>query len=326
MKILLTAIGCPGGAPTIRALKRHGATVVGTDVNADVAARRFVDRFYEVPKGGDPAYVYAVAEIVDRERPDALLPQSSDEIWALSICRYALDTVVMVGESSGVFICLNKKSTYHALKSSDVPLPEYVVCHRHSDIPTRLGRLPVIKPLSGKGGRGIRIVVPEIDRVTADWRQWPNPILVTRAEVMANLHSIPLPVMLTERLPGAVEHAVDVYCRDGEVLGGYVRSRLQCVHGLHSHHRAVEDGALWEHATEIVERLRLSYFVNIQFKDGKLLEVNPRKSTFLYSDGYDLLWLGIRHALGQIGDDEVRAARLAPGTECRYYWEATCWT
>ena len=145
-----------------------------------------------------------------------------------------------------------------------------------------------------------RVLLPELNRVAADWREWPIPITVTR-------------------------EAVDAYCHGGEILCGYARCQRQVVHGLHSYHWVVDDPELMEQAREAVRRLGLDYFVNLQFKRRKLLEVHLRRSTIVVSDDVNLYWLGLRHALGRATAGELRAARVEPGWHAEYYFDLCHW-
>ena len=43
----------------------------------------------------------------------------------------------------------------------------------------------------------------------------------------------------------------------------------------------------------------------MQWIGGRLLEINPRVSTFVYQEDFNIPYLGIKHALGEIGADDV---------------------
>lgn len=331
MKVLLTAIGSPGGVPTIRALHEQGCTVVGTDARTDAVAAQFVDRFYQVPRGLAPGYVPCMREIAERERPDVVLPQSSYEIRALAGARETLGAPAMVPSAETAAICADKIKTYEALRGSGVPVPRYVVC---KDAPQLVSALcafgapqkrVVVKTPDGSGARGVRIVVPRLNRLTFAWRDWPNPILMTYEEVLRDARDARYPLMVMEDLNGEAEQAVDLYCDDGEVLGGCVREKRQDVHGLHSHHRAIDDAGLWRYAVEIARRLRLHHFANVQFLNEELLEVHARRSTLMYAGGFNLLWAGVRYATGAAGREAFEGMRLAQGARLTYYWDALDW-
>jgi hypothetical protein len=54
----------------------------------------------------------------------------------------------------------------------------------------------------------------------------------------------------------------------------------------------------------------------------KLLEVNPRISTCLYDDGFNMPLAGVQLALGLVGRVSIE---LANGVKGRYHWDLRCW-
>jgi hypothetical protein len=53
-----------------------------------------------------------------------------------------------------------------------------------------------------------------------------------------------------------------------------------------------------------------------------VIEVNPRISTVVFQEDLNLPYLGVKRALGEIADDELRevASRIRPGrTALRYF-------
>ncbi len=91
--------------------------------------------------------------------------------------------------------------------------------------------------------------------------------------------------------------------------------------------RTVDRPDLVEISREICRRLRLDWFVNIQFKGDKLLEVNPRVSTFVYQEDFNLPYLGIKYALGELSAADVRAvqARVRPSRRTVRYYDQMFW-
>ena len=47
--------------------------------------------------------------------------------------------------------------------------------------------------------------------------------------------------------------------------------------------------------------------MNVQFIDGRLLEINPRISTIVYQGDFNLPYLAVRAALGEIDEEELAA-------------------
>ena len=43
-----------------------------------------------------------------------------------------------------------------------------------------------------------------------------------------------------------------------------------------------------------------------------MIEINPRISTIVYQEDFNLPYLGVKHALGELSDDELAEARADP--------------
>ncbi len=329
MTVLLTAAGCPGGVPLIRALQREGVRVVAVDARDAVPARRFADAFYTLPLAKADDYIAAVREVVEEELVDLVLPQNNAEALGLAQGKDQIPAVVLTASPQSIEVCLNKWDTYAAVRHL-VPIPECILCRTAGQTLAALMAfdadtdLVVLKQPTGAGSRGYRLVVPEFDRLSDGWRDWPRPATFTFREVREALErgKVKLPVMVMEYLPGDVEPSVDVYCVGGEVLAGFTHDRYRCEFGLCKRHVVVERPCEWGWTVAIARKLRWEGFLNVQFKAGKLLEVNPRISTMIYSPTFNLPLLGIRHALGLATEAELRGATLEPGRWMEYYTDA----
>ena len=97
--ILLSASGSPGSARLIRALHENGereVRIVGTDMNRHAIGAHLCDAFHVVPAGSDPSYPDAILELVERERVDVVLPQSSFDLPGLAAARTRFPVPVLV--------------------------------------------------------------------------------------------------------------------------------------------------------------------------------------------------------------------------------------
>lgn len=83
MIVLITAIGSFSSSDVLRACKERGIYIVGTDIYPKtwLSEGGNVDAFYQVPRfdAGD-AYLFALKEIIEREKVDAILPLTDAEI------------------------------------------------------------------------------------------------------------------------------------------------------------------------------------------------------------------------------------------------------
>ena len=333
--VLVTACGCPGGPSLVRGL-RGDFRVVGTDLDPAAAGRFHADAFYPTPPGHDPAFIDTLRDICRREGVDAVLPESSHEVLALARARGHFEddgVTVLVSEEAAVRAALDKAETYRLVEGADVPLPCYHLIKERADGVVAFndlcnavyelgypGRPVVLKRPDGKGGRGIWIVQDEVDRISLDMRRWPNAQRVTLPEVtqwcagqMAAGRLLGRWLVM-EYLEGD-ESSADTFDGYGTVLG-FTKIRRDCRNGVHWRHEARYDPDLARWARRVVERLGLEYFVNVQFMAGKLLEVNPRISTMIYHEGYNLPALGVKLALGLVTEEETA---LPDGVRAQYH-------
>jgi carbamoyl-phosphate synthase large subunit len=335
IKVLLTAVGCPGAVTMIRALKNNGEReleIVGTDMRPEAAGRFSVDMFYTVPAGSSETFIPRMLDIVQRERPDLILPQSSYEILPLARHRRefeALGALPVIAEPEAVERGGDKWLTYQALEGSDVPRPRSILCtslDAFTDAVYQLGypeQRVCFKPPFSKGTRGFRILTAEADRLHLLLNEKPDAMLMTLDEALDVLGDAEtFPELIVMEYAEGKEHTVDLFCQDGQALMGFVKTREAIRAGLAMYFETVDHPRLWHNGQTIVETLDLDYFVNIQFKGGKLLEVNPRVSTFVHQENFNMPYLGLKYCLGEIGASGLQAAAQrirATRRTVRYY-------
>jgi carbamoyl-phosphate synthase large subunit len=335
LKVLLTAVGCPGGVTMIRALKDNGEReieIVGTDMRPEAAGRFFVDRFYTVPAGKSPAFIPKMLDIVKKEQPDVVFPQSSYEVPYLAQHRAAfkaLDVPIIVASPEAITQSSDKWQLYQALEGSDVPRPRSKHCTHLDAFVAAVHEMGYpdqrvcFKPPFSKGSRGFRIVTAEADRLHLLLYERPDAMLMTldeAVEVLGEAEAFP-ELMVMEYVEG-IEHTVDVFCQDGRVLMGFVKTREAIKAGLAMYFETVDSPELWHYGRVVAQRLGLDYFANIQFKGEHLLEVNPRVSTFVHQEDFNMPYLGLKYVLGEVDEAALQAATervRATRRSVRYY-------
>ena len=86
--------------------------------------------------------------------------------------------------------------------------------------------------------------------------------------------------------------------------------------------RAVRAAELVAASERVVAEFDLEWFFSIQFMGDKVIEINPRISTMMIQEDFNLPWLAVKRALGEASDDELRAFqdRVRPGhTVLRFF-------
>lgn len=306
----------------IRMLRANGERelrLFGTDARADAAGRFLCDGFATVPPGDSDEYVGALADVVARERPDVLLVQSSAEVGPVARARAVFDDLgarALVASSRAIDLCNDKAATHAALAGRPVPQPqalepgdleEFVAACERLGYPDR----PVcFKPPVSKGSRGFRVLRPDVDRAAVVLRERPNSVVMTLDEAVAAFRGIdPFPRLLVMEYVDGPEYTVDALTSAGEVLLHQTKTREAIDTGLAMSFRTAERPDLVAAAREACAALGLDWFVNLQFKGDRLLEVNPRVSTFVYQEDFILPYLGIKYALGELDAEALASAQ-----------------
>jgi len=133
-------------------------------------------------------------------------------------------------------------------------------------------------------------------------------------------------LMVMEYIDGP-EYTVDALVENGHILLHQVKTRERIDAGLAMSFKTVDRPDLVEAAARVCEALQLDWFVNVQFKGDRLLEVNPRVSTFVFQEDFVLPYLGIKRALGELDDAELPALQDRVRTSRRTvrYYDQVFW-
>lgn len=337
LKILITGVGSPeGGAIMADALRDNPdgreVELVGTDMDPEAVGRHFVDRFYRVPAGRSEAFIPELKRIVERERPDVLLPQLSDEVRAVAWARgelEALGTCVICPGPESVRVADDKLLTYQAMQGARVDVPDFTECNNPVALVSGayyLGypeRRVCFKPRVGKGSRGfVVLATPGMDRSEEllGRGRWP----LTLDEAHGMLKGVrPFPrLVVMEYIDAKEEHTIDLFCEAGKALIGYVKTRERVNAGLGYLFRVVDRPDLRAIGERAATALGLDGFACVQTMDGKLTEINPRNSVFPRQENFDMPWECIRYALGEVDRAHLKRvqSRLRTGTTVQRYY------
>ena len=316
IRILLTASGAPGAAALIRALRENGereVVVVGTDMQAESGGRFLCDAFHLVPPGDDPEFASAVADVAAGEEVDLVFPQSSAEVGALAAGRELFAAPVLVASPEAIATCTDKYATADLCASLGVRAPATRLVRSADDFRAAAaelgypGRDVCMKPPAAKGSRGFRVLSAGIDRRRQLLEARPGPLPMSVDEAIEALGEEEFPPLLVMELATGPEYTVDGICQDGRLVLGHAKTRERIRAGLAMFFATVDRPDLVEAARAVIGGLDLDWFVNVQFVGDSLLEINPRISTIVYQEDLNLPWLGVRFALGEIGEEELAA-------------------
>ena len=329
--ILVTAAGAPGTAALLHALRANGerdVRLVGTDMSERSVGRHLCDAFHVVPGGADPAFPDAMLEVATREQVDAILPQSSFDLEGLAEHVDRFPVPVLVSRPDTIRRSNDKAETYALLHSLGVPAPafrrvngarEVAAAARELGYPER----PVcFKPVFSSGSRGFRVLDPTVDRSHQLLYERPGSVAMRLEEAVELLPDDGGPDLLVMELATGGERTVDGIANGREIVLGHPKTREAMRAGLAMYFVTLEDMELMRLAGLIVAELGIEHFFNIQLVGEQVIEINPRISTVVYQEDLNLPYLGIKRALGEISDDELRSLtdRVRPGrTALRYF-------
>ena len=337
LTVLLTASGVPGSTALIRALRENGERelrLVGTDMSELAIGRHYCDVFHLVPGGGDSGFIDALTEICEREHVDAVLPQSSYELQALAegMERFG-ETAVLVAGPAAVRRSNDKAETYALLDSIGVRGPAWRRVAGVDEVAAAARELGypdedvAFKPLVSSGSRGFRIVSAGADRRRQLLENRPGVAEALRLEELVDLLGDDRTEALVMELARGPERTIDGIARGGRILLGHPKTREEMRAGLAMYFQTLDDPELMEAAAKIAAELGLDHFFNIQLVGDAVIEINPRISTVVYQEDLNLPYLGIKHALGELGDDELAAyaTRVRPTRKALRYFDQVEW-
>lgn len=318
-RILLTCVGGTMMPDLLTHLRNDPVLklyLVGVDAMPNALGRACVDAFYQVPWGEDSTYVDEVARIVAAEKVDLVLPGSDPEAFSLASGRdkiAAAGALVLASPVAVLDLIRDKQATYCALQAAGLRVPEYTCVSNVDDLLSAIsgfgypGNSVIIKPVAGRGGRGMRVLLGT-DEAPAAWigggaREKRVPSLVTLPEMGKWLEDGTLMVMPLLHAP---VHDVDVFAVKGRVHALIVRRRNNPAGIPFTGNLIVSDPAVVAYCREIAECLGLDALHDMDLMtdgDGQpcLLEVNPRPSGSVaaaHAAGYPVVAAAIAETLG----------------------------
>lgn len=321
LTIFITAAGAPQSPTLIRHLKGNGereVRIFGVDMDGEASGRFLCDGFQQIPQAGSDGYRDAMLDCLRHVRPDALLNVSGNDVWHVMSMRddiAALGIAVVGSDPDIIARADNKFQLYGDVKKIDSALvPEYtspesldnfISCAHDMGYPARD---LCFKPHVSKGSRGFRILSENVDRRDQLLNQKPTARYMTLDEFGNIFRDAPdFPKLLLMEVMEGEECDVMTIGHQGEALLTTVKSRESHRWGVIDKGELIERPKLVAKTAAIIAKIKLSYNISVQFMGGRLVEINPRTSTFIYDKDFNEPWLAIKLALGLITPDEIRA-------------------
>jgi carbamoyl-phosphate synthase large subunit len=255
-------------------------------------------------------------EIAKKEKPDLVFPESSNEVLSLAESKSefeALGTKVVVSSPEAIKTSSNKYLMYEAVRRTGrVELPKYFSASTLSEFLKAMEKLGypeksiVFKPHIGKGSRGVRIIDPRANKKHQLMNEKPTSKFMSREEFISIFQDdTNFPRFIVMEYLEGMEKTADTIAMEGKELLTTIKTVERARWGVIVEGELIRDEALIEQTKRILKAIPLSYCVNIQYISGKLIEINPRVSTFIYQEDLIAPYLAIKLALDEISEEEV---------------------
>ena len=285
-----------------------------------------------MPPGADDAFPAAIVDLCAREGVNAVLPQSSHDLAGLAVAKPALQgagVVTLVSSPETVRRANDKAECYALLAEAGVPVPAFRrVQGREAFVAAaaELGypeRAVCFKPVSSSGSRGFRVLDPTVDRAHQLLYERPGSLAMRLEDVAELLPEEGGEELLVMELAQGGERTVDGVARSGRIVFGHPKTREAMRAGLAMFFQSLDDPELVAVADRAVGALEIEHFFNVQLVGDYVIEVNPRISTVVYQEDLNLPYLGVKHALGELSNDELAAyeSRIRPSRRALRYFD-----
>ena len=161
MKVLVTGAGAVLGQGVIRSLQASALrpTIVAVDPHPYATGLYWTDSRHLVPMAKDPTYVERFTALLERERPDAVIPGTDVELLLFALHRNEWEsrfrTHVIVSDPNVVRIADDKYLTYQFLRSRGFPVPDSCLPGEEAELVRRVGFPLIVKPRVGARSVGV---------------------------------------------------------------------------------------------------------------------------------------------------------------------------
>ena len=156
--VLVTGAGGPAGVAVVRRLVALGHRVVAGDADSAAAGGALADVAVTLPRGDYPRFVEALVGVCTTHGVDALVSTVAEELphLAAGAARLAAAGVATwLPDAAAVDVCCDKAAFARAMAAAGVPHPATAAA---ADEVAGVPGPWVVKPLAGRGSRGVRLL------------------------------------------------------------------------------------------------------------------------------------------------------------------------
>lgn len=311
VKVVVTGAGALLGQGIIRSLQKASMPIeiVALDPSELAVGLYWADRWYRVPLACASDYLERIREILEIERPDAVMIGTDVELAIFSKERDSLErdygTKILVSSPDVIEIADDKWLTNCLLRENGFAYPESCLPGQEQDLIERVGFPLIVKPRRGARGIGVLQVRdrPELEAALAEQSDLIIQECVSDADG---------------------EYTAGVLCFDG-VCRASIVMRRDLRDGNTYRAYVDEYPALNAQIRRVTETLRPYGPANFQFRLDKgvvkVFEINGRFSgttPFRVLAGFNEVEMALRHILW---NEPVTQPTIEKMTILRYFTE-----
>jgi carbamoylphosphate synthase large subunit len=261
--VLVTGAGGPAGVAVVRRLVALGHRVVAGDADSAAAGGALADVAVTLPRGDHLRFVEALVGVCTTHGVDALVSTVAEELPLLAAGAERLaaaGVATWLPDAAAVDVCCDKAAFARAMAAAGVPHPATAAA---ADEVAGVPGPWVVKPLAGRGSRGVRLL---------DDRALVVEVLREDAGLIAQT-----------RLTGREFTADALVDRDGSVRVVVPRWREETKAGISVKGRTFASDAVARVVVAALAAVELTGPANVQgfvADDGTatVVEINPRFS------------------------------------------------
>ena len=153
-RILITGVGSLVGKGLLDALegRRESLWIMGTTFGLDAPGVYRCDEAFLTEPSESPAFPAQIRQIVDRVRPDIVIPGRDPDVAVVA----ALDVASLTGSAQAAAICWDKWLTYEFAADRGLPIIDTALPGAAD-----YGPPAIAKPRSGSGSLGVKLLLNE---------------------------------------------------------------------------------------------------------------------------------------------------------------------
>ncbi len=182
MKVMVTGAGALLGQGIIKSLRAapNRYEIVALDPDPRAVGLHWADQAYLIPFATAPDYLERVSEMMDRERPEAVLIGTDVELMTFAMHKAQLEsayrTCVIVSPPEVIRIADDKWLTYEFLAAHGFPHPRSALPQNLEELLRACDFPLIVKPRTGARSVGVQLVMNERELESAVARV-TNPLI-----------------------------------------------------------------------------------------------------------------------------------------------------